>query len=255
MGDTDGPAPGVYDQFDPVEAKVEPYEGGETREAQFQPWVGSGAVYVAWRIGAETGRLGTFETNGENDIEGGTVCLGESGYPAGAGRYRRAVDLDADTASRIHGEAWRGKKATQSPSASARPAEEVDDLPVDPDRIERVPDPAPPDAAATGERHTYHLRWWNPDAVGVCQPWRPVDGGPVFVACETLPSAAFVDTSNVVVDRCEYAVFDGTTVRLGRRPGLRWVYYLHDETGEAFDSLAADVRELREPVESGFRTV
>ncbi|MFC7140667.1 hypothetical protein ACFQMA_12665 [Halosimplex aquaticum] len=259
---------------DPVETTVSPVGGGPAVSATFQPWAaGAGGIFVAWQIGPETGALGIASSPGDQTFEvpdaapeaEGIVWLGDRGCPAGDGQYRSWVALGAAAAEELAEGFDRCHRSTQSPSAGATPltVTDTDHQRVDPERAESLVDPVPSDAAAVGDRHVFELFWWGPRTVGICQAWRPRDAGAVYVAWAVAPPVLGDDavwdgvTYGGTLDSGTHGVLTGALplVRLGRGRAMRWVFFFHPDTADAFDGLVADVVNLRsDGPDLGYRT-
>jgi hypothetical protein len=182
----------------------------------FQPWTprGAAATYVAWAVDDCGGHFGVFDHVRER------VLLGE-GTPAGR-RWRPAIETGP---------------------ASDHLAEAIPDLrPSVPRARATTGDaptlhPKPADAAATGETRALSLESWTRPVRAYVQPWRPLNGGAVYVACR-------IDDPH---DRFSYHGWFGTLdagdriLRLGRRPAPAFVAV--DLTGVG-DDVARDAAAL-----------
>lgn len=273
-----GPAPdGASRSFETVETDLVPVDAPETGavRARFQPWVDSGGIFVAWAVDAETGHLGTAAFPAEAAWPDSPpvadahalVWLGERGSPVGDGRYRDWVALAGESAGTLREGVRDARGYLQSPSAGLAPLAGVErsEPAVTAERAEKLADPAPNDAAAVGDRYAFRVFWWGPRTVGVCQAWRPHRGASAYVAWSVappVPETDAVDTFDTLsyggtLDRGTHGVISGNapSLYLGRRPSMRWVYFFHPDTADAFDGLVTDVCEFRpdEP-SAGFRT-
>lgn len=224
-----------HNRFDPVGVTVAPTAGDTEHDGVFQPWVcGTGATYVAWRIGRETGRLGVY------DRARNRVWLGSTGYPAGSGRYYYFVDL-RDANEDLRKQIWRGHASHQSPSAEACRGD-IDEWKASGCITPRHP--APGDAAVVGDLHPFELGWWRGTSDGLFQPWRPVSGGAVYIAF-------FIDDSFA-----EFGVYDGHSVRFGRTGPLSGCYFAYPADDNTFDTIRRDIDSLYESVpDAGFQVI
>lgn len=223
-------------RYDSVCVTVEPTEGGTKRDAVFQPWTcGTGATYVAWRIGRETGRLGVYDQDRKR------VWLGPIGYPEGSGCYRYFVSLDTANET-LRKQVQRGHSSNQSPSATARPGT-LDEWRGNSDHISPR-HPAPSDAAVIGDLHAFELEWWQATSNSLFQPWRPVSGGAVYIAF-------FIDDYFG-----EFGVYDDHSVWFGRTGPLSGCYFAHPDEDSVFETLREDIDSLYESVpDTGFEVI
>lgn len=180
-----------------------------------QPWTprGAGATYVAWALDDCRGAFGVFDRASDR------LLLGE-GTPAGR-RWRPVVETGP--ASDLLGDATPDLRPSV-PRASATAVETP------------VLRPKPADAADAGQTHAFTLDSWTRPVTAYVQPWRPRNGGAVYVACR-------VDDPH---DRFAYhgwfGVLDDGVLRFGRRPAPAFVAVVFDDADAA--SLAADVRTI-----------
>jgi hypothetical protein len=180
-----------------------------------QPWTprGAAATYVAWAVDDCGGHFGVF------DRPGGRVLLGE-GTPAGR-RWRPVVETGPATAHLVD--------ATPDlrPSVPRAEATAVDTP---------LAHPKPADATEWGETRAFTLSSWTRPVTAYVQPWRPLNGGAVYVACR-------VDDPR---DRFSYhgwfGTFDAGVLRLGRRPTPAFVAVEIDAV--AATTLAGAVEDL-----------
>jgi hypothetical protein len=175
-----------------------------------QPWSprGAGATYVAWAVDGCGGHFGVFDSGRER------LLLGE-GTPAGRG-WRPVVETGP--ASGVLADATPDLR----PSVPRATATSVDTPAL-------VPRPA--DAAEAGETRALSLQSWTRPVTAYVQPWRPLNGGAVYVACR-------IDDPH---DRFSYHGWFGTladgVLRLGRRPAPAFVAV---DLGATASDLGAD---------------
>jgi hypothetical protein len=163
-----------------------------------QPWTprGAAATYVAWSVDGCAGHFGVF------DRPRGRLLLGE-GTPAGR-RWRPVVDVGPAR------DLLAGVTPELRPSVPRARATAADGP---------VLQPTPADAAETGETRALSLTSWSRPVTAYVRPWRPLDGGAVYVACR-------IDDPH---DRFSYHGWFGTLdavdriLRLGRRPAPAFV--------------------------------
>jgi hypothetical protein len=174
-----------------------------------QPWTprGAAATYVAWAVDDCGGHFGVFDRGQER------LLLGE-GTPAGR-RWRPVVETGP--ASGHLADATPDLRPSV-PRASATSVETP------------VRHPRPADAAAAGETRALALESWTRPVTAYVQPWRPLNGGAVYVACR-------IDDPH---DRFSYHGWFGTlddgVLRLGRRPAPAFVAIdLHESAALAAD--------------------
>jgi hypothetical protein len=178
-----------------------------------QPWTprGAAATYVAWRVDDCGGHFGVFDRERER------VLLGE-GTPAGR-RWRPVVEAGPAT------EFLARATPDLRPSVPRAEATSLDT----PTRH-----PKPGDATEWADPRAFTLSSWTRPVTAYVQPWRPLNGGAVYVACR-------VDNPG---ERFSYHGWFGTldagVVRLGRRPAPAFVAIELD----AGDGLADDVAAL-----------
>jgi hypothetical protein len=181
-----------------------------------QPWTprGAGATYVAWELDACGGHFGVFDREHER------LLLGE-GTPAGR-RWRPIVDTGPAT------DLLSNFTPDLRPSVPRAEATALDTPTLD---------PKPGDATAWGETRAFSLSSWTRPVTAYVQPWRPLNGGAVYVACR-------VDDSG---SRFSYHGWFGTldsgVIRLGRRPAPAFVAVELDDAGALTDDVAALVPE------------
>jgi hypothetical protein len=221
VGDVDPPAPPDADRRGPTvvcrlhRRDCDHRRAGDTPPTlTLQPWTprGAAATYVSWTVDDCGGHFGVFDPGRER------LLLGE-GTPAGQ-RWRPLVetgpasDYLADATPELR------------PSVPRATATTVDGP---------VHQPRPADATAAGETYALSLESWSRPVRGYVQPWRPLNGGAVYVAC-------WIDDPH---DRFSYHGWFGTlddgVLRLGRRPAPAFVAV---DLGPVGDDLAADTAAL-----------
>ena len=221
-GDTEAPAPPDADVVGPTvvcrlsRKECDHRRAGDTPPTlTLQPWTprGAAATYVAWEVDGCGGHFGVFDSRRER------LLLGE-GTPAGR-RWRPVVETGPAT------EFLRDATPDLRPSVPRAEATTLDTPTLD---------PKPADATAWGETRALSLSSWTRPVTAHVQPWRPLNGGAVYVACR-------IDDPG---DRFSYHGWFGTldsgAIRLGRRPAPAFVAVALDD-GEA-TTLADDVADL-----------
>lgn len=201
--DTETPAPPDADVVGPTivcrlsRQECDHRRAGDTPPTLvLQPWTprGAGATYVAWELDDCGGHFGVFDRENER------LLLGE-GTPAGR-RWRPVVETGPAT------DVLADATPDLRPSVPRAEATTVDTP---------TPDPKPGDATAWGETHAFSLSLWTRPVTASVQPWRPLNGGAVYVACR-------IDDPG---DRFSYHAWFGTldsgVIRLGRRPAPAFV--------------------------------
>lgn len=212
--DADVRGPTVVCRFD--ERACDHRRAGDTAPVlTLQPWTprGAAATYVAWAVDDCGGEFGIFDARTER------LLLGE-GTPAGR-RWHPVVETGP--ASGVLADATPALR----PSVPRATATASESPPLD---------PKPGDAAEAGETQAYTLSSWTRPVTAFVQPWRPLNGGAVYLACR-------IDDPH---ERFSYhgwfGVLDDGVLRLGRRPAPAFVAI--DIESEEAATLAEDVRAL-----------
>ena len=181
---------------------------------RLQPWTprGAAATYVAWAVDDCGGHFGVFDARSE------CLRLGE-GAPAGR-RWRPIVETGPATPVLVESTPEIRPSVPRATATAVEPPET---------------DPKPADATAAGETRAFALRSWSTPVTAFVQPWRPLNGGAVYVACR-------IDDPG---GRFSYHGWFGTVhegvLRLGRRPAPAFVAV---DLGEFAADVAADVDRL-----------
>ncbi|KTG11116.1 hypothetical protein AUR64_05240 [Haloprofundus marisrubri] len=232
MADSVGPAPTENTRRgDPIRCTFRA-DGTDDTDAEYegviQPWAGrTGGLYVAWQVGPVSGRLGTYRAAADE------LRFGYSGFPERPGQRRYAAKLSESVSDRLSAELASLTEPMLSPHLGAIPTVFDSEVFL-----------APPNAATTGEVHHYELVGRKGTFRGWIQPWRPPNGGAVYVAWrldsedhDTYPFEATGHRFGVFFDGAVWlgSVFD--TVSLFRIASGR--------TG-SLDSLGEDVEALYE---------
>ncbi|WP_136600923.1 hypothetical protein [Salinigranum halophilum] len=221
VGELEAPAPADADAVGPtVVCRLSTKECDHRRAGDtpptlvLQPWTprGAAATYVAWELSGCSGHFGVFDSGRQR------LLLGE-GTPAGR-RWRPVVETGPATECLVDA---TPDLRPSVPRAAATPL----DTP--------TLHPKPGDATEWGETRAFSLTSWTRPVTAYLQPWRPLNGGAVYVACR-------IDDPG---ERFSYHGWFGTlesgVVRLGRRPAPAFVAV---ELREGADALAADVERL-----------
>ncbi|QCJ48343.1 MULTISPECIES: hypothetical protein [Haloprofundus] len=203
-------------------------------EGEIQPWAGrTGGLYVAWRVGPVAGRLGTYRAAHDE------LRFGYGAFPEQPETRRYAAALSDAVSGRLRSELDALTEPMLSPHLGAIPTVFDSEVFL-----------APPDAADTGEIHHHELVGRKGQFRGWFQPWRPPNGGAVYVAWrldsqdhDTYPFEATGHRFGVFYDDAVWlgSVFDAVSlfrVASGRTGALA-------SLGDDVEALYGDVPERR----------
>ncbi|WP_224335962.1 hypothetical protein [Haloprofundus halobius] len=206
--------------------------GGDDAEYEgvIQPWAGrTGGLYVAWRVGPVSGRLGAYRAPPDE------LRFGYSSFSERPATHRYAASLSATISKRLRSELDDLAEPMRSPHLGAIPTVFDSEVFL-----------APPEAASTGEVHHHELVGRKGTFRGWFQPWRPPNGGVVYVAWRL--DSQDHDTYPFEATGHRFGVFYDDAVWLGSVFDTVSLFRVACGTTGALDRLGEDVEGLYDDV-------